>query len=354
MLHPSSPGTEDAARGHFQTITFEQPFPLEGGGVLPGLTLAYHTWGRLNAARNNVIWICHALTASSDAAAWWPGMIGPGKAFDTDRYFVVCANSLGSCYGSTGPLADDPAAGRPYYGAFPLFTIRDTVKAFSLLCRSLDIASIALLAGGSMGGYCVLEWAVLEPKIIRQLFLIATSPRESAWGIAIHSAQRLAIEADGSWGQPEPAAGAKGLKAARAFGMVTYRSYQTYRQAQDEEGADKIDGYRASSYINYQGDKLVKRFNAYSYWFLTKAMDSHDLSRGRGGVVGDVLKTLTQRSLIVAIEEDVLCPAFEQEAMSRQMPNATYRQVNSLYGHDGFLVETDKVSALLKEWKIEE
>jgi len=203
-----------------QVFISKKPFSLECGAVLPEIEIGYHTWGQLNATGDNVIWICHALTANSNAAGWWPGMIGPGLAFDIDTHFIVCANILGSCYGSTGPLSKNPETGNPWFGQFPLITIRDMVAAHELLCQHLSVKKIRLLAGGSMGGYQALEWAVMQPSLIGRLFLIATSAKESAWGIAIHTAQRLAIAADASWGE-NTAAAAESACAGSANLIVT-------------------------------------------------------------------------------------------------------------------------------------
>lgn len=331
-------------------FTYDAPFDLEGGGFLPGITVAYHTYGRLNKDRSNVVWVCHALTANSDAAHWWPGVIGEKGAISPDKHFIVCANILGSCYGSTGPLSTDSRTGRPYYSHFPAFTIRDMVRAHILLRRHLGIEKIHLLMGGSMGGYQALEWGVLEKEVIRQLFLIATSPSESAWGIAVHTAQRLAIEADSSWRDEAPEAGARGLKAARAIGILTYRNYGIMVQKQTDPDTEKLDGFRAASYINYQGDKLVSRFNAYCYWLLTKAMDSHQLARGRGGKVEEVLRGIQQRTLLMGIKSDILCPVEEQRHMADHLPNATLIEIDSAYGHDGFMVEGEKIANHLRDW----
>ncbi|MDB5251326.1 MAG: metX [Flaviaesturariibacter sp.] len=324
-------------------------FPLESGTTLPGLAIAYDTWGTLNDTGDNVVWICHALTASSDAASWWPGLIGPGLLFDTDRYFIVCANIIGSCYGTTGPLSTDPPSERPWFGRFPLVSIRDMTGAHRLLATYLGIRRLHLLTGGSMGGYQALEWAVIDPAFVASLLLIATSARESAWGIAIHTAQRLAIEADQSWGDESPGAAARGLKAARAIGMLTYRSYDAYAATQTDPDSGKLDGFRASSYIHYQGDKLVSRFNAYSYHVLTRAMDTHNLARGRGRLQ-EVLRSITARTLVMGITSDLLCPLAEQALLAEQIPGARLVSFDSLYGHDGFLVETATITRHVDHW----
>ena len=323
---------------------------LEGGGTLAELTVAYTTYGKLNADKSNAVWICHALTANSNAADWWNGVTGKGHVIDPEKYFIVCANILGSCYGTTGPLSNNPVTGQPYYNSFPLVTIRDMVKAHILLRKHLQIEKIFLLMGGSMGGYQAMEWCVMEKGIVDNLLLLATSPTESAWGIATHTAQRLAIEADCTWQNPTPDAGAKGLKAARAIGMLTYRNYGIMVKQQTDIAFEKLDGYKASSYINYQGDKLVQRFNAFSYWLLTKTMDSHHLARGRGSNVETVLRGITQKTLVIGISSDILCPVAEQQFLAKHMPNAKLDIIDSGYGHDGFMVESEIISLHLAEW----
>ncbi len=328
----------------------DQAFALENGKVLSTLQVAYDTYGTLNTAKTNVVWVCHALTGNSEVTDWWKGLVGEGCLVDPAKYFIVCANMPGSCYGSTGPVSKDPATGQPYYSRFPQVTIRDMVRANILLRKHLGIDHIQLLMGGSMGGYQVLEWAVMEKEKIDRLFLIATSPSESAWGVAVHTAQRLAIEADHTWQELTATAGARGLKAARAIGMLTYRNYQTFQEKQTDPDPEKTDDFKASAYLNYQGDKLVQRFNAYSYWLLTKAMDSHHLGRGRGGDLIQVLRSIQQPTLIIGITSDILCPLDEQRFMAMYMPSTTLIEIDSAYGHDGFLIETEQISRHLGEW----
>jgi homoserine O-acetyltransferase len=331
-------------------FNYNQPFKLESGGILKEITIAYHTYGSLNAEKDNVIWICHALTANSNATEWWQGLAGSKQVFDIDKYFVVCANILGSCYGTTGPLSINPESGRPYYHDFPFITIRDMVKAHQLLSEHLAINKIHLLAGGSMGGYQALEWSVIQPSFINKIFLITTSAHESPWGIAIHTTQRLAIEADQSWSDCTETSGSRGLKVARGIGMITYRNYRTYEQTQRETDQNKIDKFKASSYIEYQADKLVNRFNAYSYWTLTKAMDSHNLARGRSENLEEVLRSITQPTMAIGITSDLLCPVQELKYITNNIPNATYAEIDSVYGHDGFLVEVEAISEHLRAW----
>ena len=329
---------------------YPHPIILESGGTLPELTIAYNTYGQLNADKSNVVWVCHALTANSDTADWWNGIVGTQHVIDPKKYFIICANILGSCYGSTGPLSNNPTTGEPYFHSFPLVTIRDMVRAHILLRQHLGIEKIHLLMGGSMGGYQAMEWCVMEANVIENLFLLATSPAESAWGIATHTAQRLAIEADSTWQHPTNTAGAKGLKAARAIGMLTYRNYGIMVQQQTDGDAEKLDHYKASAYIQYQGDKLVQRFNAFSYWLLTKSMDSHHLARSRGGNLIAVLNQIKQRTLIIGISSDILCPLVEQQFLASHLPNAELVIIDSNYGHDGFMVESVKISKQLSAW----
>jgi homoserine O-acetyltransferase/O-succinyltransferase len=325
-------------------------FVLESGFTFPAIEIAYTTYGTLNAEKSNVVWICHALTANSNAADWWDGVVGSNHVIDPEKYFIVCVNILGSCYGSTGPLSTDPLTQQPYYNNFPLITIRDMVNAHTLLRKHLNIDKIFLLMGGSMGGYQAMEWCVMEPQVIENLFLLATSASESAWGIATHTAQRLSIEADGTWNTASATAGAKGLKAARAIGMLTYRNYGIMVQQQTDEDVNKTDNFKASSYINYQGDKLVQRFNAYSYWQLTKSMDSHNIACGRSGDLQAVLKNIKQRTLVIGISSDILCPLVEQRFLAKHISNAAMITIDSDYGHDGFMVESKIISQHLAEW----
>ncbi len=332
-----------------QNYKYPQSFSLENGESLPELDIAYHTYGSLNQKKSNVIWICHALTASSDAADWWNGLVGDKKAFDTTKYFIVCANILGSCYGSSGPLSVNPATGEKYYSSFPQVTIRDMVNAHIILRKQLGIEKIAIGVGGSMGAYQLLEWAVIEPKLFQRQILMNTSARESAWGIAIHTAQRLAIEADATWKYLADDAGSKGLKAARAIGMLTYRNYATFAQQQTDDEDQKLDNYKASSYIHHQGDKLVSRFNAYCYWILSKAMDSHNLSRNRKKMEV-VLKSIRAKVLVTGISSDILCPNIEQKYITKNIPKSSLRIIDSSYGHDGFLIEWEKLTKVINAW----
>lgn len=332
---------------------YPKPFELECGRTLPDLTVTYKTYGQLNARHDNVVWVCHALTANADAETWWAGLIGNACVISPETHYIVCANILGSCYGTSGPLTTDPDSGKPYYADFPLITIRDMVRVHVLLREHLGISKIKLLMGGSMGGYQAIEWVIMEPDVIGNLFLVATSASESAWGIAVHATQRLAIEADATFKDRSHAAGERGLKAARAIGILTYRNYQILVKKQTDTDTEKIDHYRAASYIDYQGTKLMKRFNACSYWLLTKAMDSHHIARARGGRLETVLATIQQPALIVSVNSDILCPPAEQQFLAAHLPHSKLVEIDSAYGHDGFMVEVTRLSTLLSDWLLE-
>jgi homoserine O-acetyltransferase len=329
-----------------QIFSYPHPFELENGQHLPGLEIAYHTYGQLNAEGSNVVWVCHALTANSDPADWWKGLVGNGYFLDPGQYFIVCANIVGSCYGSSGPLSLNPTTGRPYFNDFPEITIRDMVKAHHLLSQHLGIRRIHLCIGGSLGGHQAMEWAISQPRLIANLALLATNARHSAWGIAFNESQRLAIQADPTWADPRPEAGQAGLRAARSIALLSYRNYETYVDRQTEPTDDQLDDFRASSYQRHQGDKLVRRFNVVSYLRISKAFDSHNVGRGRGGAAA-ALRLIQANTLVVGITSDLLFPPGEQVFLARHIPQVVYHEIESPYGHDGFLVEHEKLAHLL-------
>lgn len=334
-----------------QTFYYPHPFSLESGEQLPELQVAYMTWGALNPERTNVIWICHALTGSADAADWWSGLVGEGKLFDPTHYFIVCANVLGSNYGSTNPLSINPHTGKPYYHAFPTITIRDIVKSFDLLREYLKINEIDTCVGGSLGGQQALEFAILRPTLIKKLILMATNAVMSPWGIAFNESQRMAIACDPTWKENRPDAGLTGMKTARAIALLSYRNYETYALTQQRNREGLKEDFRASTYQRYQGEKIAQRFNAFSYNVLTRVMDTHDVSRGRDGIVR-TLQQVKARTLIVAISSDVLFPPAEQQGLARYIPGAKYIEINSLYGHDGFLIENEAIKQAIQDWDL--
>ena len=318
--------------------------------MLHGVTIAYHTFGTLNAAKDNAVWVCHALTANSDVADWWPHTVETGRFLDPDRYFVVCANVLGSHYGTTGPLSTNPATGEPWYGDFPAVTVRDMVAVHRLLARALGIDRVKLLIGSSLGGFQCMEWGIMEPDFAEHVALIATTPVTKPWAAAFNESQRMAIEADSTWGLRTADAAAAGMAAARSIALLSYRGATAYDLTQADQGAetDPTSPFRrrVHSYQRHQGDKLCRRFNAYSYHLLSRAVDSHDIARGRGSMEA-VLSAFRPKTLIVAITSDILFPPSDHAPFARYIPNAQYHVIDSSFGHDGFLIEHEKLNDLI-------
>lgn len=324
-----------------------EPLTLECGARLHEVTLAYRSWGQLNATRDNAVLVCHALTGSADADQWWPGLLGPGRALDPEREFILCSNVLGGCYGSTGPGDINPATGRRYGGAFPVVSVRDMVRAQARLADELSIVRFALVIGGSLGGMQALEWAALYPERVSTLAAIGCGVRQSPWAIAWSEAQRQAIFADPNWrgGNYSPATPPiAGLAAARAMAMLSYRHW---REFEKRFGRRQCDGvFEISSWLRHHGDKLVKRFDAASYVTLTRAMDTHDLARDRSD-----LSVLSMPALVVGITSDLLYPLAEQQELAALLPNAELEVLDSPHGHDAFLIETEQLNQLVAEFR---
>lgn len=324
------------------------PTHLESGKWLQEIELAYTTYGELNEEKSNVVWVCHAFTGNANPSDWWNGLVGETRIFNPRDYFVICVNVPGSYYGSTNALSINPETGQPYYHEFPLLTIRDVVNIFENLRKHLEIEKIEILMGGSLGGQQAIEWAVAYPKIIQNLILFSTNAVHSPWGIAFNETQRMAIESDPSWLNNDENAGREGMKVARAIALLSYRNYFTYNRTQSRDEG-QVDFFRASTYQTYQGEKLIRRFNAFSYWNLTKMFDSHDVSRNRGSLI-EALGRVTAKTLIIGITTDILFPPEEQELISRYIPGSTYKEIDSTYGHDGFLIEFDTMTEVISEW----
>ncbi len=323
------------------------PFRLEQGGELRELTIAYHTYGRLNKEGSNAVWVCHALTANSDVADWWPHTVEAGAFLDPERYFIVCANILGSHYGSTGPLSVNPATEKPYYADFPKLTIRDMMRAHRLLADALGIDRVHALVGSSVGGFQALEWAAEEPERFKKLILIATDAKASPWTIAIDQTQRMAIFTDATFGEPRPDAGMAGMAAARAIGLLSYRGPEGYNATQ-QDAPDTPPGSlkRACTYQLHQGKKLCRRYNAYSYVAILDAFDTHDIGRGRGGLEA-TLSRLTMPSILIGLTTDIVFTPAEMRALAASLPNCEYREIASPLGHDGFLTEHRQLNNIL-------
>jgi len=329
---------------------YNKVFQLEGGASLPGLEIAYHTYGTLNKEKNNVIWVSHALTANSDVFDWWKGLFGDKDFFNPNEHFIVCANNLGSCYGTTGPLSINPDTNQPWYSYFPHITTRDQARVLDLLREHLGITKIHTLIGGSQGAQIAQEWSLLKPELTENLVLIATNAKHSPWGVAFNESQRLAVKADRTYYSNTEEGGQKGLAAARSIALLSYRNYHTYHHTQQETNHNKINDFASSSYQRYQGEKLVKRFNAYSYVRLSEAMDAHNVARNRTDSPEHALSTIKAKTLVVAISSDLLFPPSEQEFLAKHIPGAQFKIIDSFYGHDGFLLETKQLTELLKEF----
>lgn len=330
---------------NIQFYHHKQGFELEQGGMLPELTIGYHTYGTLNANKDNVVWVFHALTANSDPMGWWSEVISHNSPINPEEHFIICANVLGSFYGTTNPRSINPETQQPYGVHFPKFTVRDVVRVHHLLRQHLDITAVKVCIGGSFGGHQALEFVLEAPEVSESLIVLATSARETAWSIAIHEAQRMAIETDPTWKANHPKAGSDGLKTARALGLISYRTTDAYIQTQTDVEA-KLDNFKAASYVRYQGKKLEERFHAQCYWYLTKCLDTHHIGRNRGWVES-ALRKINIPTSIIGIKSDMLIPPSEQRFLAEHIPLAHYYEIDSAYGHDGFLIEHKKINTII-------
>lgn len=327
-------------------------FKTESGTIINGLTIAYDTYGTPNADMTNVVWVCHALTANSDVADWWPETVVPGRFLDPEKYFVVCANVLGSCYGTTGPTSINPETGELWGDSFPIISVRDMVECHRRLAEHLDINSIEMLIGSSLGGFQCLEWAIIDPSFVRNLVLIATGSYTRPWAAAFNEAQRMALLADSTYGIP--GGGKAGIAAARAIAMLSYRGAHAY----DVTQRDTINGEqppferRAASYQRHQGTKLANRFDPCSYMRMTRAVDSHDVGRGRGGIE-KALATVSARTLVISITSDILFTPADHQDLVDNISGAIYHEIDSDFGHDGFLIENKLLDRLIKDFLTE-
>ncbi len=328
------------------------PFALESGGGLPSLTVAFRTWGHLDRDGGNAVLVCHALTGSPDLERWWSPLLGPGRALDPAHDFVVCSNVLGSCYGTTGPASERPDGAGRWGGAFPDVGVRDLVRVQASLLDALGVRRLRLVLGGSLGGMQVLEWAAMFPERVDAIAPMAVSARHSAWCIAFSEAQRQAIFADPRWrGGSYPAHDPPeaGLAVARQIAMCSYRSRESLeRRFSREPGGD--GRFAVEGWLGHHGRALVERFDAASYVTLTRAMDTHDVGRGRGGV-REALARLRVPALVVSIDSDVLYPPPEQRELAEALPESRLVTLRSPHGHDAFLIEGDAVNGLLAAFR---
>jgi homoserine O-acetyltransferase len=359
--------------GERQFLEFDRPFALEGGGVLPAVTLAYETFGTLAPDASNAILVCHALTGDSHVvgglapghptAGWWNEIVGPGRAVDTDRWFVVCANVLGGCQGSTGPASPHPDDGRPWGSRFPVVTVRDWVRSQRVLADHLGIPRWFSVIGGSMGGMQALEWAVLYPERVRSVVPISTAAAASAQQIAWWSTGRRIIHMDPRWrgGDYYDAELGEGphesLAIARMVSQITFRSDDVFTRRFGREVVEPIDGFslwqrfEVERYLEYHGDKLVRRFDANSYLLLTKAMDLHDLGRAPRQGVAAAMARLQAPVLSLGVTSDILYPLHQSQqivelARAAGVP-ARSVELDSPHGHDAFLIEREQVGVPL-------
>lgn len=328
------------------------PLHLESGEVLPEFNLSYTTYGQLNSDKSNVIWVIHALTGDSNAAEWWNGLIGQGKFFDPDDHFIICANLLGSCYGSTQPFSENPKTSKPYFYDFPQLTTRDLAQSLERLRIYLELDSIHSLIGGSLGGQVGLEWAYVLGDKLKNAIILASTSKTRPWVIGFNETQRMAIESDCTWGECNELSGQKGLETARAIAMLTYRHPLDLATKQADPD-NKLDDYRAASYLRYQGQKLAKRFNALSYWTLSKTMDSHDLGRNRGGL-DEAMENIEANVLAIGVDSDLLFLPDESQYISQKVKKGTYKEITSTAGHDAFLIEFEQLSFILKSFYLQQ
>ncbi len=356
-----------------QSVTFNQELRLQSGATLPQVTLAYETYGQLNEDRSNAILILHALSGDAHVAGynspadqkpgWWDEAVGPDKAFDTNRYFVICSNILGGCRGSTGPTSVDPLTGKPYGLSFPVVTVADVVEAQRWLIDYLGIDQLLTVTGGSMGGMQALQWAVSYPDRVRSAMVLASTARLSAQTIALNEVARQAIYADPNWNHGDyydstpPNAG---LAVARMIGHITYLSDASMhekfgRRLQEREryGYDFNTEFAVESYLRYRGNAFTRRFDANSYLYITKAMDYFDLSYGLPALA-DAFVNATAKFLVVSYTSDWLYPSWQSKELVRGLLqnglDTTYVEIESNYGHDAFLLEVDRLAELTRDF----
>lgn len=333
-------------------ITIEKlkkPFVTEAGFRFDEPDVAYKTWGSLNKEKDNVVLICHALTGHAAADEWFPGIFGAGRVCDPKKNFIICINVPGSPYGSVGPWSVNPKTGEPYRNSFPEITVRDMVRFQQQFLNQLDVKGIELVLGGSLGGMQALEFVVMDERV-KSAALIAMGKSHSPWAVGISHAQRKAIYADPEWkdGNYKKGEGPKeGLATARMMAMITYRAPADYEKKFGRKLQGDTTQFQIESYLDYQGKKLAERFDAHSYIILTEAMDSHDVSRGRGSFE-EVLGRVATPVRVIGIDTDHLYSIHEQKELANLLKNGEYHEIKSSYGHDAFLIEFEQINEIIE------
>jgi homoserine O-acetyltransferase/O-succinyltransferase len=362
----------------FAHFPHDRPFALDGGKVLSSVSIAYESWGTLNEDATNAILICHAWTGDSHVSGaaeegnptpgWWEGVVGPGKAIDTNKWFVVCSNVIGGCQGSTGPATAHPEDGQLYGSRFPVITVRDMVRAQVRLTDMLGIRAWHSVVGGSMGGMQVLEWAVTFPDRVKTIIPIATCAQATAQQIAWGAIGRRAIRLDPKWRNGEyydAATGEgpwEGLAIARMLSQVTFRSDNVFNERfgralvdmdADYNGLGLWDRFEVEGYLDHHGDRLIRRFDTNSYLIIGKAMDLHDIARGRG-TLDTAMSRIKAPTLVLGISSDILYPTYQQKQIHSMLTekgvDSTYVEIDSPHGHDAFLINFDQVGAPIKSF----
>ncbi len=332
---------------------------LESGIILEQVPVRFNTFGSLNSARDNCMVVCHALTGNADLESWWGNMLGENKLFDTTKVFIVCANILGSCYGTCGPTSINPETGQVYGIDFPYVTVRDSVSLHMKLVREhLLVKKVACVVGGSLGGMQALEWAIIGgPDFVGSVIAMCCNTCHHPWQISISESQRQAIYTDLAWRdgmylKENTRPPLQGIAVARSIAMTSYRSHFGYdrkfgrrlsMKSDRSSAINRSPSFEVQNYLRYQGRKFSKRFDAISYVVITKMMDSHDVGRGRDGGVKGVLSNLKQPVLVISVDLDALYPPSEQRHLSSLLPNAHFFEIESEHGHDAFLLEQDQI-----------
>jgi homoserine O-acetyltransferase len=368
---PAIPAAGDLGLVEPHDFHYGLPFTFDSGQTLPGFTLRYETYGELNATRDNTVLICHALSGDHHCAGmhagdrkpgWWNNLIGPGKAVDTHRFFVVCANVLGGCVGSTGPSSSNPETGRPYGVAFPFVTIRDMVRSQKLLLEHLGVASLSAVIGGSMGGMQVLQWGIEYPHFTKRMLAMATTARESAQAIAFNEVGRQAIMQDPAWNRgdyPREGGPRVGLAIARMMAHITYlsdasmdRKFGRRKKDTADRTANSFDvQFEVESYLRHQGQSFINRFDANSYLYITRALDQFDLAAAYGSLEQAFAPVLGE-TLVVGFTSDWLFPPEQNRAVAlallRAGKRASYAELSTDLGHDSFLLESPELYDLVR------